>query len=85
MVLGDDEKPGYTKCGRISSVDDTIKYVECGKSEAVEGTLSSNIRCQEDCDDECEKRVDVHGELESREVKAGQEGEEAIEPRDFVE
>ena len=84
MVLRDDEKPRYTKCGRISSVYDTIKYVECSEGEAVEGTLCSNMRRQEDRDEECEDRVDVHGKLERREVKAGQEGEEAIETRDLV-
>lgn len=75
MVLRDDEKPRYTKYGRVSSVYDTIKYVECSKGEAVEGTLCSNMRREEDCNEECDKRVDVHGELERREVKAGQEGE----------
>ena len=85
MMLRDDEKPRYTEDRRISSVYDTIKYVECSKGEAVERTLCSNMRRQENCNEECEKRVDVHGELERREVQASQKGKEAIEARDFIE
>ena len=85
MVLRDDKKPRYSKCGRVSSIYNAVKYVECRKGEAVERALCPNMRCQEDCNEECEKRVDVHGELERREVKAGQEGEKSVEARDFVE
>ena len=85
MVLRDDKEPRDSKCGGVSSIYDAIKYVECSKGEAVEGTLCPNMRCQEDCNEECEKRVDVHGELERRQVKAGQEGEKAVETRDFIE
>lgn len=35
--------------------------------------------------DESEERVDVHAELYGGEVVTGEQGEEAVEARDFVE
>ena len=85
VVLRDDEEPGDAESGRVGGVYEAIEDVERGEGEAMEGTLCSNMRRQEDRDEERDERVDVHGELEGREVQAGQEGEEAVEAGDFVE
>lgn len=43
------------------------------------------MRRQQDGDDKCYQRVYVHRELKKGETYAGQEGEKAIDARDFIE
>ena len=47
--------------------------------------LGADVRDQDGSQNESEQRVDVHGQLDWREMEASQEGEKAVETRDFVE
>lgn len=85
VVLRDDEKPGDGEGGCVRRVDERVADVERGEREAVEGRLGADMARQQGRHDQRQQRVNVHGELQRREMEAGQESEKAVQPRDFVE
>jgi hypothetical protein len=85
VVLREDEEPGYAEEGGVGEVDGGVEDVEPGESEAVEGGLGADVGSQQGGQDEGEAGVDVHAQLDGGEVVAGEQGEDAVQARDFVE
>ena len=59
-MLRDDQKPCDGKSGGVRGIDDTVEDVERSECETVEGTLRTDVRRQDDGDEESEDGVDVH-------------------------
>ena len=85
LMLTDNQEPIKRKSGGVHSINHTVKYVEPSKTKDMYRRLFSEVRSEVSCENESEERVDVHGELQRRELEAGEDSEEAIEARDFVE
>lgn len=85
LVLGEDDEPGYAEEGGVGEVNGGVDDVEPGEGEAVQGRLRADVGREECGEDEGDARVDVHAQLDGREVVAGKEGEEAVQPGDLVE
>lgn len=85
VVLRDDEEPCNSEGSCVCGVDHAVKDIEASERQTVEGRLCSDMGGEEDGDEESDKGVDVHGELERRDMESGQESQEAVETRDFVQ
>lgn len=85
QMLTDDQEPRHTESGRISSIDERVEGIDKAERQAMKWTLGSDVRGKVGNSAKCEKRIDVHAELERRKVEACQEREEAIEAGDLVE
>ena len=85
QMLTDDQEPRHTESGCVSSIDERVEGIDKAERQAMKWTLGSDVRGKVGNGAKCEKRIDVHAELERRKMKACQEREEAIEAGDLVE
>lgn len=84
-VLGEHVEPGDAEEGCVEGVDDGVEGVDVCEDEGFEGSLEADVTVEIDGCEEDDGGVQVHGKLEARQMRAGQECEETIQARNFVD
>lgn len=84
-VLRQDQEPRDAEGGRVGGVDDGVDGVQPGEGKAAQRVLLADIAGQVDGEEEDNDGVDVHGQLQRRDVVAGREGQDAVETGDLVD